>query len=137
MAETMIPATSANDVANKIRMANQKFIEAFHRKDASGVASLYTHSALLFPPGADITEGFEAITRFWKGAMDMGITDVKLETVSVEDFGNAAAEVGKYTLVAGSAVADEGKYIVVWRLEDGAWKLHRDIWNTSKSATRA
>lgn len=22
------------------------------------------------------------------------------------------------------------KYVVVWKKEDGQWRLHRDIWNT-------
>jgi hypothetical protein len=28
-------------------------------------------------------------------------------------------------------VLDKGKYIVIWKKEDGTWKLHRDIWTTS------
>jgi ketosteroid isomerase-like protein len=28
---------------------------------------------------------------------------------------------------------DSGKYVVIWKREDGAWKLHRDIWTTSAS----
>jgi ketosteroid isomerase-like protein len=26
---------------------------------------------------------------------------------------------------------DKGKYIVIWKQEDGQWKLHRDIFNSS------
>nr|NIO33253.1 DUF4440 domain-containing protein [Gemmatimonadota bacterium] len=34
----------------------------------------------------------------------------------------------------GGAV-EQGKYLVVWkRGEDGNWKLHADIWNTSMPA---
>jgi ketosteroid isomerase-like protein len=31
-------------------------------------------------------------------------------------------------------VLDEGKYIVIWKHEDGQWKLHRDILNSSRPA---
>jgi ketosteroid isomerase-like protein len=130
------PTASASDIAGKIRTANEQFMKRFHEKDAVRVASLYAREALLLPPGAAITEGLDAVTRFWKGAMDMGITDVTLETVSVEPLGDAAIELGMYTLVAGSAAVDQGKYLVVWRTEDGVWKLYRDIWNTSRSAAK-
>jgi ketosteroid isomerase-like protein len=33
--------------------------------------------------------------------------------------------------VEGGKVVDRGKYIVIWKREQGQWKLHRDIWNTS------
>jgi hypothetical protein len=65
--------------------------------------------------------------------MDMGITGVTLETVSLETIDAMAIEVGNYTLMAGSGVVDKGKYLVIWRLEAGQWKLYRDIWNTNKA----
>jgi hypothetical protein len=43
---------------------------------------------------------------------------------------------GQYTLRgAGGAgdLIDRGKYIVIWKLIQGEWKLHRDIWNSSLS----
>ncbi len=29
-------------------------------------------------------------------------------------------------------VADEGKYIILWRRVGGAWYVHRDIWNSNR-----
>ena len=29
---------------------------------------------------------------------------------------------------------DKGKYIVLWKMEDGKWKLHRDIFNSDNAA---
>ncbi len=65
--------------------------------------------------------------------MDMGITEVVLKTSSVEGMGDGAAEVGEYSLFAGANMVDTGKYLVVWRRDDGSWKLHRDIWNANSS----
>jgi ketosteroid isomerase-like protein len=46
-----------------------------------------------------------------------------------------AFEVGTYAMkLKDGTVADRGKYVVVWLKEDGKWKLHRDIWNTSLPA---
>jgi ketosteroid isomerase-like protein len=68
--------------------------------------------------------------------MHMGLTAVKLETVEVEGHGNTANEVGKYSLQgAGGQVLDTGKYVVIWQQEAGQWKIHRDIWNSSRPAS--
>ena len=47
-----------------------------------------------------------------------------------------AFEIGHYKLRIdlddGDPVVDEGDYVVIWKLcEDGVWRKHVDIWNTS------
>ena len=60
---------------------------------------------------------------------------VQLEAVETEGYGDTASEVGKYTLEGeGGQVLDRGKYIVIWKQEEGQWKLHRDIFNSSQPA---
>jgi uncharacterized protein (TIGR02246 family) len=125
--------TVAADPRSAIEAANRRFMEAFGRGDAAGVARLYTPSAQLLPAASDFVAGTSAIQRFWQGAMDMGLKEAVLETLEVESHGDTAHEVGRYTLKAtGGEVADAGKYVVIWKNEGGAWKLHRDIWTTSR-----
>ena len=64
----------------------------------------------------------------------MGITRVTLETVEVEAAGDTAYEVGQFTLEASGNIADQGKYLVVWKRDGGDLRLHRDIWCTSRPA---
>jgi uncharacterized protein (TIGR02246 family) len=117
----------------KIKQANAEFMAACARSDAAGMASLYTAKGQLLPAGFDAIEGREAIQKFWQTVIDMGIRSAVLETVELEPHGDIAIEVGLYKLlVAGGAVADRGKYVVIWKNEDGVWKLHRDIWTTSQ-----
>jgi ketosteroid isomerase-like protein len=53
----------------------------------------------------------------------------------VEAHGDMAYEVGKLTLKGeDGTVLDSGKYVVIWKRENGQWRLHRDIWNTSMPA---
>ena len=40
----------------------------------------------------------------------------------------------KMPLPDGQSVTDIGKYLVVWKREGGAWRLHIDIWNTNAPA---
>ena len=122
-------------IRSAIRKADDVFEAAFARGDAAGMAHLYTNDGMLLPTGSDFVEGKKAIEGYWQGAMDMGVKEAKLDIIEVQRQGDSVIEMGRYTLKdADGAVMDEGKYIVIWKQEDGQWKLHRDIWNTSQPA---
>ena len=124
--------TSApGDVSADIEAANSQFMAAFNQGDAAGVAAAYTADAKLYPPNMDMLQGREAIAAFWQAPIDGGISKAELTTVSATGFGDLAHEIGTYKLYAGDQVADQGKYLVIWKKEGGQWKLHEDIWNSS------
>jgi ketosteroid isomerase-like protein len=84
-----------------------------------------------------VLTGRAAIQDFWQGAMQMGVKTARLESVEAEAQDQTAIETGRYILSgAGGQLLDQGKYLVVWQREDGQWKLHRDIWNTSAPAAQ-
>jgi uncharacterized protein (TIGR02246 family) len=121
-----------NDSADAIRAANDRFVDAFNRGDTEGLAGLYTAEGQVLPPGGDVITGKAGIQVFWQALVEMGIKSAKLETLELNKYTDTAVEVGKYTLGGeDDQVLDQGKYIVIWRQEDGQWKLHRDIFNTS------
>jgi uncharacterized protein (TIGR02246 family) len=126
---------TAEHPTQAIPNGNAEFMKYFAAGDAEGIASLYTSTGRILPPGAPAMDGREAIAAFWRGAMDMGLTTVELRTASIEVSGldtaeAIAIETGEFTLGAGDgSVAGTGKYLVAWQCEDGRWGLHRDIWN--------
>lgn len=127
----------ADDIRSRIETANKGFMDAFRRGDGAAMANLYTAEAQLLPAASDFVRGTTAIRAFWQGVIDMGLKDATLETLEVEAHGDTAIEVGRYRLMAaGGAVADAGKYIVIWKNDRGSWKLHRDIWTTSQPAVK-
>ena len=118
-------------VAEQVRNKNSEFLQLLQHHDAAGIAGMYSHEARLMAPGSEMLVGSDKIQAFWENVLRTGITDVKLETIDVDTVGGyTAVETGKFTMYAGKSVADRGKYIVIWRNEDGLWKLHRDIWNS-------
>jgi ketosteroid isomerase-like protein len=120
-----------------IEEANKDFASAFGKGNAAGVAALYTENGQVLPANVGIITGREGIQGFWQAVMDMGIKSARLETTEVEDFGGTAWEIGKYTLCgAKEQVLDSGKYLVIWKNDDGHWHLHRDIWTTSMPALK-
>jgi ketosteroid isomerase-like protein len=124
MSATQIP----DDPRSAIDATNRDFVEAFVRKDSAAVASLYTVNGQLLPPRRVVVSGRAAIAQYWQDAMKLGIR--KLETTELEIYETMAHEVGRYTVVApDTRQADAGMYIVIWKLEAGVWRMHRDIWN--------
>lgn len=116
-----------------IETANARFVAAFRDGDAATVAACYTSDAQLLPANSEPITGTQAIQGFWQSVMKMGIAGARLETVEVEDAGDLAVEIGRYVLSgADGGALDNGKYVVVWHRDGGAWKLHRDIWTTSR-----
>jgi len=126
-------AAQADAIRNAIERANEQFMDAFGRGDAAGVAALYTEDAKVLPPNHDVVRGQPAIRSFWQGLMDTGVKAVRLEIGEAEQQGDTAYEVSRATLLgAGDQVLDEVKYIAIWNREGAAWRLHRDIFNSSR-----
>ncbi|MEO8724521.1 MAG: DUF4440 domain-containing protein [Acidobacteriaceae bacterium] len=118
------------NIKDAITAVNKEFMEAFNTKTASWLAKLYAPEALLLPPGVATISGEENICKFWQGVIDMGICDIDLETVSLDEADATVTEVGQYRLHNETTVADQGKYLVVWKQIEGEWRLYRDIWNS-------
>lgn len=122
-----------NLVRVSIEKANRKFEAAFSRQDADALTDLYTANALLFPPGSEPVSGRDAIREFWAGLFASGVDGVDLTTREVQSMGDLAYELGTATPRTGSEVVDEVRYTVIWRKDGDTWKLHRDLWNSSKA----
>lgn len=118
-----------------ILAANKTFMETYSQGDAAGIAALYTEGGQFILPNSDFITGREAVQATFQSFIDQGIKTIELETIEIEDYGDTASEVGKYTLKdEGGQVLDHGKLLVIWKQESGQWKLHRDIINSSMPA---
>lgn len=130
--------SASTEVRDAIAAANLKFMETFSKGDAAGMAALYTENGQILPPNSETVAGSQALQAFWQALMDMGIKEIKLESGEVEGHADTAFEVSTYTLRAEAGkVLDKGKYIVIWKLAQGQWKLHRDIFNSSMPAAES
>ena len=119
-------------VAEQIHAANGRFIAAVRRADATAMPALYTKAAQILPPNGELVSGERGITAFWRSFVELGIRDARPVTLEVIPMGDVAVEVGTYSLHGeDGTILDRGKIMVVWKEEDGAWKMHRDMWNSS------
>ncbi len=130
------PHASAQQKARDgIEATNKELTSALAKGDAAAVAATYTSDAQMFPANSDVVSGRAAIQNLWAGWIGAGIKRLTLEPVEVEEMGNTAYEVGRYTMPGDDGkLLDAGKYIVIWKREQGKWRLYRDIWTTSMPA---
>jgi ketosteroid isomerase-like protein len=124
-------ANNAGDVQREIAEADRAFCEAVSSGDIQRAAeNIYTNGATILPPGANMVHGRQNIIEFWKAtASQMSLEAIDLQTIELTKAGEFLHQIGRATLtLAGQQV--EGKYVVIWKQEDGRWKWHVDIWNT-------
>ena len=128
-------ARQGSGIRGDIEKQNAAFVAALGKGDTAALAKLYSADAQAFPPNQEVVTGPAAIQKMWEGAISMGVKSAKLETTEVEAHGNMAHETGTYVMMgADGKTLDRGKYLVIWKKEGNAWKLHRDMWNTSMPA---
>jgi len=122
------------DLANakkEIEIANVTFTNALAKGDSVAVGNSYTLDAKFLDSNIPAIEGRAKIQSFWAGYINMGATKLKLTTLEVWGNENLITEEGVYDFKSN---ADKpigvGKYMVVWKKENGKWKLHRDMANS-------
>jgi len=111
---------------------NVVFGSMVSKGDSVGLASLYTSDAKLMVPNMPTASGRSSIQSAFAGLFaEMGTPGLTLTTSDIWGTEELITEVGTYTMTdkAGKQV-DKGKYIDLWKMEDGKWKLHRDIFNS-------
>lgn len=122
----------SNLVREAIEGVNRNLEAAVQTKSARAIASFYTEDALLMPAKSEPIQGTRAIADFWETVLEMGISTIRIETREIDAHEATAIELGQYTLKNNDGdQIDRGKYMVIWKLIEGEWKLHRDIWNSS------
>ena len=114
-----------------IKSEGAKFNEEMQRGDSNALAAHYAADAMIMPPNSETVNGKNAIA-VWGGAVRMGVKGFKLNTSDVAGGGDIYTETGTFEMTgAENKTLDKGKYITVWKKENGTWKIYRDIWNTS------
>ncbi len=115
-----------------------QWVAAFKASDFAAIEALMAPDALLLAPGAPPVQGAKAVAEMWKtwGALPNVAIDFGAARVEVAASGDLAYDYGTYTFAFDSdqgPFSENGKYIVVWKKIDGAWKIAADIFNNNGS----
>lgn len=128
------PTFNLESAKAEIEAANKEFMAFFTAVDSVGLSNLYTEDSKLMMNGNPAITGRENVVSTFSSIMKSGISRANLKTIEVWGNDEIITEEGEYALYVGDDQADHGKYIVLWKNEDGKWKLHRDIFNTDVTA---
>ncbi|MBI0331185.1 YybH family protein [Burkholderia plantarii] len=114
-----------------IKAENARWSAAFARGDYAAIGRLYTRDGALLPPGGERVVGGAAIAEHFATSY----AGSKPDTVSFSHY-EFYGDDRIVTEVSDADIHDpagelkyRGKQILVFVKQDGAWKLHRDIWN--------
>ena len=119
------------DAKKEIEAANREFIELFAKGDAAGVANFFTADAKSMGPNEPSHEGRKKIQTVYEGFIQSGANRLVLITTAVWGNEDLLAEEGLFTFSdKDGKQLDKGKYIVLWKKEEGRWKLFRDCYNS-------
>ena len=131
-------ATASAD--REIRSVIPVWLDAVGRKDTTAIAGFYAPDGRFMVPNAPIAEGRAAVAAMWGHLLSLPGVALTFGPTHIEAAasGDMALEIGTYALGfdrAGAARAeDRGKYVVVWKRLDGAWKAAADILNSDLPA---
>jgi len=132
-----MPATTA-DVTEVIQHAGNEWARYWNSKQLDKVVEIYSEDAVYLPPHHAAVHGRNAIREYLQGPLFHGVTDLKFEVTYIKQSGDLAYDVGRYSMTMpqadGSKRPDHGKYLAVWRLQQGTWKLVADSWSSDLPA---
>ena len=111
---------------------NVEFGNLVNKADSVGLAALYTSDGKIMPPNYPAASGKSGIQSTFNGLFaSTGPIGLTLTANDVWGTESLVSEEGSYTMTDKSGKQiDKGKYIVLWKMEDGKWKIHRDIFNS-------
>jgi ketosteroid isomerase-like protein len=111
-----------------------KWMDAFNGKDIEAMRSHYAEDAVLLPPDAPAIFGRDAVLATMQEMFASGLS-IELEDLEIKVEDDLGYKAGRYRLLSeDGSLVDRGKYIEIWNKVDGAWVLHRNIWNSSVQA---
>lgn len=125
------PAFDMENAKKEIAAANVALAELIAKGDSVGTAEAYTKEGKFMGSNMPSVVGKANLTTFWAGFINAVGGTITLTTLDI--WGNAEyiTEEGLFEIKAKDGTSiDKGKYIVVWKKEDGKWKLHRDMSNS-------
>jgi ketosteroid isomerase-like protein len=125
---------SAFDLSNakkEIEAANMVISTSISNGDSVGAANAYSSDGKFMGSNTPSISGNANLVAFWGGFIKSGGGSIQLNTLDVWGDENFITEEGLFEIKNKEGISlDKGKYLVLWKKEDGKWKLHRDMSNS-------
>ena len=113
------------EVMDAAKALSARESELLSKKDAAGIASLFTSDGLLvmLAPQFGFKPGREAIQKHYQGIIDAGATSITLELKNLELRGNDGVwAAGNYTVTVKDKTI-QGNWFRILKRDNGGWKI--------------
>jgi uncharacterized protein (TIGR02246 family) len=114
------------DARQAVEAFTTKYIDAYNRKDAAGIAALYMEDGLRVPPGP-ITAGRENLEKAWRAVFDAGYTGLRYDIKQSQAEGNIVWSVGQFTVMApdesGVPQERQGNFVNIYQWDGAGLKF--------------
>ena len=106
---------------------NAKWVEQIRIGDSMSLAGHYSSDAELLMSNSEPIKAKDILSA-WGSMVRTGLRDWKFTTTDLQGDSNFLIETGNYEIKdANKKLADKGNYVVIWKKENGEWKLYRDV----------
>jgi len=124
-------ANDSTEAAKAVATEQQVFMDAFRRGDSLAVADVYTLDAKVMNAGMPAAEGRDNIIKFFGHIFRNGPLMITTKTLAVWNESRVIIEEGQWIMADKDGNAyDHGKYLILWKKENGKWKKFRDCHNS-------
>lgn len=118
-------------VKTQIFERNKTYSKRFTTNDSLYYVDNYCADAVVMSPNFPAVKGREAIRKFFYNDGQNNEAIIELPDGNVYGDADLVVEDGIYNFPDGKGGSvDKGKFIALWKQEDGKWKLYREIWNS-------
>lgn len=124
-------ALDSVDAAKAVEKGQQRFMDFFKKGDSTGVAGIYTTDAKVMNAGSPAVQGRDNIIHFFGKIFSSGPKIITVKANGVWSNSDMIVEEGKWIMANKDGKEyDHGKYLILWKIEDGEWKKFRDCHNS-------
>jgi len=137
-----LSGASLSRAETALRKVTQDWALACNVKQLDDLVELYLPDATVLRPNVPAVRGAAAIREFFFGLLDAGMSEVEMDPLRVELFGDFGYEAGRCKSLVPSAAGkrreERGKYLVLLnRQANGEWKILADSWSSDLSLAGA
>ena len=131
----MTKRPTSQELQATIAAIYQAVLVSFAQRDVAMVAASYAEEGQILPAYSAAIRGRAAIQAFWQGCIDMGIGAMRRTSREIDCLGDTVNEMGDYAFLdRRGRLLDVGKYVVIWKVQNGRWQIQRDIWTSNLPA---
>lgn len=135
--ETTSAVFDMEAVKKHIAEMNKTYGNRFLSNDTAFYIERYCKDAEVYSPGVPAVKGRDSIRSFFYQNGNNKEAKIELPPNTIYGSESLVVEEGTYNFPDSRGGSfDKGKFIALWKQEDGKWKLYREIWNTDIATKR-